>query len=353
MVATARKRHAAAFAAAAIVAVMTGAPAVAQSGDAESWQRVAGLSNTVAKVHAGPSCARWSYAIRYSASRIYRGKGPFGVWRAFGPKLPEYASDIFPAGGAVVVGTSSSQVYRFTSSGRTTASIRDGALTFAQGHDPRGPIYAGGAQFGTVWVSNDLGRHWRRLTALSREIAAGVTGLVVGPRGRVVASVMNPELGNHPSGFDDGVYESLDAGKTWHRAADGLTSSRAEDVWGRLPGPLLAQTQSSPALHWWDDATHSWIPSSGLGGASSVTAARGRSRVYAGAVGGGGAFVSTDGGRSFEPFGLDGLNVLSVSTNPRGDLVYAVRARPFKHRTNKLFFRFTSKAAEQACRQGR
>jgi hypothetical protein len=331
------------------------APAVAQSGDATSWQRVAGLRSDVQGVQAGETCARWSYALGSLGHRIYRGKGPFESWRAFGPRIPYPAAGFLPVGDAVLVGTGpyNERAYRLTSSKLTPVRILGGAQTFAQGADPRGPVYAGG-QFGTVWVSSDLGRHWRRLTSLSRELVGTVSGLLVGPRGRLVASVTNPEEGNSPSGLDDGVYESLDAGKTWHRL--GSLGRGTQGLGGRLPGALLARDSVGVSRR--EDATQSWQKSAGIttGMVRSVSAASGRSRVYAGAmINGrqGGAFVSTDWGRTFKPFGLDGLSVFSVSTNPRGDLVYAVRARPFKHRTNQLWYRFTSKAAEQACRMGR
>lgn len=317
------------------------------------WQRVAGLRSNVVAVHAGTSCATWSYAPNGTARRIYRGKGPFGSWRAFGPPLPSNAWGFLPAGGAVLVGTGpyDGRAFRVTSSGRSALRILGGAVTFAQGADRRGPIYAGGARFGAVWVSKDLGRHWSRLTSLSREYAAGVSGLVVGPRGRLVASVTNPERGNTPAGLYDGIYESLDAGRTWRRASDGLAQPQStQGLWGRLPGSLVTYADG---VHRWDEASRTWQPSAGLPATriESMTSPRGRSTVYAGVLfEPGGAFVSRDWGRTFLPFGLEGSAVRSISTNPRGDAVYAVRARSFPA-PGSLWTRFDSPAAERACRQ--
>lgn len=192
--------------------------------------------------------------LLYATERIWE-RPPGGAWRAI-------SDDLTAGNGAIralaIAPGDNALVYAATNDGRFLAS-EDGGRTFhlrledrpgwprvtrevaVHPHDPR-TVYLAGAAFGVEKIlrSADAGATFQTLDGDLPD--APVNVLAVDPRGR---NGLTPVL---YAGADDGLYRSIDDGRTWRRYGQGFPRAPVIDI--HFDGPrdrLVVATQGRGA----------------------------------------------------------------------------------------------------------
>jgi hypothetical protein len=243
-----------------------------------------------------------------------------GAWQVLGPNDGSIVLAMIPDATVpqvVYAGTSDGQVLRTRTDSRATApgtGLPAHAVVPALVAEPGvgGVVYAGTSD--GVYVTTDYGDTWS---------ARGI-GL---PRGDSVQSFAIVKTGTitlYGGTQEHGVYLSLDAGKTWTPVNEGLPAHA--NVYALTYDPatntVFAALSGGPGIFALSPSGTTWTPrDTGLPAGSDVfallpMAAHGAvpARLYAGTSQG--AYVSSDGGRSWTATGLGNARVLSLAGDP-------------------------------------
>jgi photosystem II stability/assembly factor-like uncharacterized protein len=193
---------------------------------------------------------------------------------------------------------------------------------------------------GGVAVSTDGGKHWTPSNKGMEETA--VTHILLDPG----SPAGNRTL--YACGFGKGVYKSTDNGKSWELKNTGIAESRPF-AWrisldrdgalylivARSNGGVFGQANGSGALYKSTDGAEHWIkislPQNVNGPTGLATDPRDSRRLYLTAWGqeqspvdvGGGVYLSTDGGSSWEPIFQKSQHVYDLTIDPKApDTLY-------------------------------
>jgi photosystem II stability/assembly factor-like uncharacterized protein len=142
------------------------------------------------------------------------------------------------------------------------------------------------------------------------------------------------ELGNHPQPYYPPFLRSVDGGVTWENLVEGMTSLNQGPIWHvtsvvvHPDNHKVYAISEGPGLYTSMDHGLSWsrTPESALIG--ELTRDPGREGwLFAGSVYyeslDGGVYITTDDGKNFYPFGLQGRTVSGLSLTGNGSRLYA------------------------------